>query len=184
VARNTLTAHRAEVRRLVGDPAGASAVWTDDDLDAALDQARTFNQYRELVPVVNRATNRYELFEGPPWWEAPVTLNDWAIQEVLPGDVDLKAGTFRFDPGRLDSYLTATGWTYDLAGAAVRVLDWWLARLKNEYDVSVGGDSFSRSQKVENLQALRESLLAKSSLIGGSTSVPSYRSDLVPGRRP
>lgn len=179
MARPTLTVHRAAVRRLAGDQ-DAPQTWSDDDLDVALDQTRTFNQYRELAALIDRATNRYAIFEGGAYWEDPVTLYDWQNQVVpAPADVDLIAGRWTFDPGRADSYLAANGWTYDIHGAAVVVLDWWIAKVKKEYDVSVGGDSFKRSQKVENLVALRDEVVSKSPSAGALRSVPAYRSDLT-----
>jgi hypothetical protein len=170
-----------EVRRLIGDP--SPGTFPDDDYQDALDRNRTFIQYHALEALYDRASRTYTAFQGPSAWEKEaVVLRDYQDQEVVATSADLLAGRFTFDPGRADSHLTATGWTYDVAGAAVTILDWWIARLKGDYDVTVGGDTFNRSQRVESLKAIRSSLAGKS-LQGALVTSTAFRSDQTTRRR-
>lgn len=170
-----------EVRWAVGDTA-AAPVFSDDQVQDALDDARTWHEDERIDHVTfDYDTNRYGAVQAYDRWESAVLKT--ALGEVLaPTTSDLKEGRWTFAPGLVDPAVYVTGWTYDVKAAAVQVVDWWLAKLKLEYDVSVGGDSFSRSQKVKNLTELRDRLAGESATKGGIRTSKTYRSDQGRGR--
>lgn len=87
-------------------------------------------------------------------WENTVTLTDGSFVPLTTGiAADLKTGrwTFTTEPNRP---VLISGFYYDLAGAAVEILDAWIANEKACFDFSTDGQSFKRSQKVQHLESL------------------------------
>lgn len=159
MARETMAVLITRLRRMIGDPAGTSAVWSDDDLQDALDGHRREARYARLREIETIASGggsvsylSYAADVGN--WENTVTLSNGSFTTLTSGiTADLKTGrwTFSAEPNR-PVYIT--GFYYDLAGAAAEILDAWIAMEKAAFDFSTDGQSFKRSQKVEHLESL------------------------------
>jgi hypothetical protein len=147
----------ARLRRLVGDPAGASQTWQDEDLQDALDAHRREARYAYLRPVESIAEGgavTYLTYAADmPDWEGEPSLADGNFAALTADTEDLLTGrwTFAAEPQRP---VRITGFYYDVHGAAAEILEAWIAKLKGSIDLSVDGLSLKRSQKVGHLQAL------------------------------
>lgn len=146
------------VRSLVGDPASEAQAWTEDEIEAALDRNRAEVRYAELraIETISAGGNvTYTIFEaGQGDFEAP-TFVDSGFNVISPTTSDDLTGryTWAAEPARP---VMITGFYYDLYGAAVEILEAWIAKLKGSIDLSVDNLSLKRSQKVENLTALAD----------------------------
>lgn len=148
----------SRLRRLVGDPAGASQSFSDDELQEALDSHRREARYARLTEVESIASSgtvtSKDFEAGVGNWESGAQLTDSGFNVLSSGiTADLLTGrwTFAAEP---KWPLHVTGWYYDLQGAAADVLDEWAAKEKLSFDFSADGQSFKRSQKAERLLAL------------------------------
>jgi len=141
---------------MIGDPAGANQVFTDDEIQEALDRHQVVARYVRL-----RAEPRYgpngqvEYFDvwadiGP--WEDGVTLVDGDYNTLTPATADLNAGHWTFQNSTPPPIL-ATGYYYDTYGAAADLLEQWAARAR-AFDVDADGASYKRSQTAQQLLAL------------------------------
>lgn len=139
------------LRRVIGD-IGTTEVFTDDDLQAALDERRS---EASAVALLEDAV----LSGDPTTFRAPYGL--WEADAVIasgsgpltPDVSDPLNGVWSFDaaPG---TTLYLTGRTYDLWGTAANLLEEWAARVSLEFDFGTDQQSFNRSQKRENLLAV------------------------------
>lgn len=141
---------------MIGDAAGPKQTWSDEDLEDYLDEHRCEARYRRLHPVESISPGggvEYKIFEaGIGDWES-ADLVDSSFAALTPATADLHVGRFTFSAQ--PSYpVYATGFYYDLAGAAVRVLEAWIARLKCEVDLAADDVSVKRSQIVDHLGEL------------------------------
>lgn len=157
--RPTMTTLIARLRRLIGDPAGASQTWQDEDLQDALDAHRREARYarlREVETIDSGGTVVYRTFSADIGdWEGSPELVDSSFN-VLASDSyteDLLTGRWVFTaaPNRP---VMISGWHYDIHGAAVEIIEAWIAKLKGSIDLSVDGLSLKRSQKVDHLETL------------------------------
>lgn len=172
---------RLKLRLLVGDPAGASQAFTDDDLDRFLLDHRTG---RHTFPLESTPTpnGNYLVHYGPPGWAAGVALVDRNGAALAPAPSDLVAGEWTF-AASTPPPVYASGSTYDVHGAAIGTARAWIGKLKlTEYDLSVGEIDLSKQQKIENLETLireweAERAALALSLAGGRLTVPVTRND-------
>lgn len=179
-ARTSMAALITLVRDLIYDPAGASQVFSDDQIQTALDANREEERYEELTPLADIAPGGAVSYST--WvsddrhWEASITFTD-AAYNVITGSsaYDYLAGRFTFSESQ-DAVL-ATGWTYDVYAAAADLCEQWAAKLKLQYDFSADGATYHRSQAVKGLLD-RAATLRSQSEAGGAQSVRMYRSDL------
>jgi hypothetical protein len=148
----------SRVRGLIGDPAGSSQTFTDDEVQAALDRTQLLVRTAPLRPVPTLLPGGIveyrEHLAGLTDWEAGETLTDAAYQPVTPTSADRLTGRWVFaSPGQPPPVLI-TGATYDVAMAAALLLEQWAARLARQFDLTLPGGSFSRSQQARALQEL------------------------------
>ncbi len=146
------------VRRLVNDPAGASAVWTDDELqdwldahrEEVIDEALGYSWQRVAgVDVVLV----YVAEQGD--WEGDVVLTDASGNTLTADDVNLVAGRWTFDAHQQPPvYLT--GRSYDVYAAAADALEARAAQVALAFDFSADGASYQRSQQGEALLRLAQ----------------------------
>jgi hypothetical protein len=157
----------ARLRRYIGDAAGASQVWTDDDLQEVLDRHQREARYYRLegTPTIGPgAAVTFKIFNACVGdWEGSPEVVDAAFN-VLSSSLyteDLLVGRWTF---AAQPYwpLYINGFFYDLNGAAAEILDAWIARLKGSVDLDVDGLNLKRSQKVNHLQEMRDRYAAQS----------------------
>lgn len=165
MARANLATIIAKVRLLIDDPAGASQVFSDDEIQDALDARRDEARYyklteRETITAGGNATI-YLTFDAPVGaWETGVEIVDSAYNVLAPATSDLYAGrwTFATEP---DMPVMITGFTHDLYGAAGDLLAKRAAKEADAFDVSADGTTLSRSQKATMLRAQADEYRAK-----------------------
>lgn len=166
-------------RLLIGDPSGASQVFTDQQLQDALDAHRTFIQRERLraEPTYSSTQTLYvdhfSLFDNleddtagagaePPSFQtlsyAAVT---WDTKDFLTGHFTKTAGQ--------DPPVYFTGRTYDVNAAAADLLEAWAGKTKLDFNFSTGTGSYSRQQKFADLMDLAK-LYRKKSRVTVSTA--------------
>jgi hypothetical protein len=151
---------RAKLRLLVGDPAGATEAFSDDDLDRFLLDHRTGRRTFALSPAPT-PDGRYLLYTGPPSWADDVELVNSGGVVLNPDTTDLVSGEFGFVASTLPP-VYANGSTYNVHGAAVGVARAWIGKLKlSEFDLKVGEIDLAKQQKIENLETLIREQLAE-----------------------
>lgn len=157
MARATMATLITRLRRAVGDPAGASPVHTDDELQDALDAHRVDAVVTELIPVRSVASGgavSYRKFlAAVGFWEDSPLIQGSSFATVTPATNDYLRGEWTFATDQTPP-LYISGQAYDLYGAAIEVLEAWLAKLKLQFDFEEDQQSFARSQKVRGIRAL------------------------------
>lgn len=159
-----------DLRFKVGDPLVAgtppTSVFTDDELQDALDRHRTDVLQAPLTARPTLLASGYQWLDYQArwgFWEDDATISDatWVpIAATIAGTppttvytADLLGGRWTFTASILPT-LYVTGRTYDLFAAAVDVLRAWQAKAAAEFDFATDGQSFSRSQKGSAIAAL------------------------------
>lgn len=147
----------ARVRRLIDDPAGVNAAFSDDDLQDVLDANRTEARYARLSPVDHIEPGgqisylQYRAQRGN--WEANAELVDGRYNVLAPDTAAPLAGVWAFAAHQSEP-VYITGHYYDLYSAAADALDMWAAREKGAFDFTADGLTVKRSQLVTGRQAL------------------------------
>lgn len=169
-----------QVRLLVSDPAGASATFSDDELQTFLDNNATDVFYEPLTPeptiAAGGVTEYLTWRAGLGWWEASETLTDGSYNGLTAATADRQRGRWTF--GEHQSAVLLRGACYDVYLAAAEVIDAWIAKLKLAFDFAADGGDYKRSQQVKALQELGKSLRAKAGG-GGAIVAQMVRSDSV-----
>jgi hypothetical protein len=173
MARSTMISLISRLRLLISDPSGASSVFTDDELQEALDQHRDEIRYRPLEaqpsyvagpPVSTVYKVHYSDYIN---WENGAEIVDQSYVIQTPNDSDLINGRWTWTSGKVPT-LYISGFSYDLYGAAAMVLDQWIAKIKFDTDFSDQGRSFRESQKVDHLKRLACEYRKKAKIRSGS----------------
>ena len=157
MARATLAELIARVRGLIADTSGASQVFGDDEIEAALDEHRTDVRYEELEPVETlepTGTTWLGYYSRFRWWEGGAVLQAGAWATLAPASAELSLGRWHFAASQ-NPPVYATGNVFDVYAAAADLLDRWAAKLKLDADFTLAsGRGVQRRQKIENLRAL------------------------------
>lgn len=157
-ARASLAALIARVRSLIADPAGASPVFTDDEVQAALDNWRTDVRYLVLRPAETRTSGADEYLDyyaSVGDWESDVKLYDRDYAVLTPDTSDLQIGHWTF-AASTDPPVYLIGKTFDVYAAAADLLEAWAAKEKLGFDFTADGLSYSMSQKATTLLELAQ----------------------------
>lgn len=180
MARASMAALITQVRLLIGDPAGASATFSDDELQSFLDNNAADVFYEPLTPepsiAAGGATQYLTWRAGAPWWEASEVLTDGSYNVLTVATADRQRGRWTF--GESQSAVLIRGARYDVYLAGAEAVDVWLAKVKLAYDFSADGGDYKRSQQVKTLQELGASLRAKAGG-GGALVAQLVRDDIV-----
>lgn len=149
MSRASLASIISRVRLLIDDPAGAGAVFTDDEIQDALDRRRDEARYLpldEIGTIAPGGATTYLTFSAPVGnWEDAV-LVDAGYAVLTPATSDAAAG--RWTTSTQPSLpVMLTGFTHDLYGAAADLLEVRAAKESDSFDVSADGLTLSRSQK-------------------------------------
>lgn len=161
----------ARTRTLIGDPAGGTQVFTDDQVQDALDDRRTDvveALLRTRPSFAGSAVVYHDYFAPRRQWEDSVVLYGATGTVLTPTSADLIAGHWTFASGQAQP-VYITGSFYDVNGSAATLLQSWAAKVSPEFDFATDQQSFNRSQKREGLLAVALELT---------------RTSMPPGRRP
>lgn len=155
----------AKVRLLIGDM--DMTVYTNAEIEDVLDQHRQDWRYLELeaeMTIAPGGTASYKTYHAPvKIWARDAELVDAGYNVLTPASSDFLAGVWSFT-SEPDYPVLASGMTFDLNGAAADLLETWAGKVALDFDFSVGGQSFSRSQKQAQLLKLAEKYRAKSAV--------------------
>lgn len=183
MARPSMAALIDHVRRNIGD-VGDVKVFTDDEIEAALDRRRQDRQYWRLT-----TTPTYEPSGAVSWkdfysetggdWEDSVTLTDATYTVATPSSSNLVSGRWTFDPGLQVDAIYVSGTQYDTNGASADLLEQWMARVKTEYSFSRGNRSFQRSQQIQAFESAIDMFRSRQWI----TVTEMVRADTLPGGR-
>jgi hypothetical protein len=195
--RGSMSQLIARTRFMIADPAGGSQHFADQDIQDTLDSVRDDVWYELLAPaltIVNSAgtgntvgtiwADYYSRFQ---WWETDVALQgnntgtsqSWVV--LTPVASDYITGHWQFE---LNNFTTATvpgqfppvfitGKTYDLNAAAAELCDYWASTYQTAFDFTSDGQSFKRSQAVNQLRESAKAYRKRARV----RSARAYRSD-------
>lgn len=128
-ARASMMALVLRVARLVNDP--AYALWTEDNIQAALDANREEARYLPLAAIptyaAGGAASYLTYLAGVGDWEEDVVLYNTQYTAITPATADYTAGRWTFAAEPLRPVLLL-GWTYDVYAAAADLLEERAAR--------------------------------------------------------
>jgi hypothetical protein len=147
----------AKVRLLVGDPAGASAALTDQQIQDCLDENRTTVRYEALEPrpsLTSSAIVYDHYYSRWDHWEQGATLIDGHYATLTPVASDYLTGHFQFassGSGQLPPVLIF-GYSYDINAAAADCLEAIAAIWAFRYNGMVAGQKFDRGGVVTALE--------------------------------
>lgn len=154
-ARATMAELISELRVLIGDDAGANAVFTDDQLQNFLDNWRTdifAGRLIERPTVAAGGAMSYRDYYAGGMWEGGELLQDGSFNTLTASSADRRRGHWQFSGGQAPP-VYITGALYDVYAAAADACQAWLAKIKLDFDFSADGGTFSRAQKVVHLEA-------------------------------
>jgi len=158
-----MTAIIARVRLKIFDPAGASQVFADQDIQDVLDDGARQDVFNmELTPKPTFSSGRvqwldYLAGEDPTIgdWEDDAVLKQYLITVVTPSVNEPIKGHWQFAANTFPGvYLT--GKTYDIYRASADLLELWAARYMTRFDFASDGQSFKVSQVPAQLQKLAQ----------------------------
>jgi hypothetical protein len=170
---------------------GATAYWTDDQIQAALDRTRAdvMDEPLSTVSTVNSGgTVEYTIYQSM-WRNLETTTGGTAIHYLRDGtgarvgtalftaDYDRGRYTFAASTGGSTLYLNAR--TYDLWGAAADIWRQKAAHVADRFDFTADGASFKASQLVAQYTDMARRAEAKATFGGESArSVSMFRDDV------
>lgn len=166
MSRASMASLITTVRGLTGDD-GATPVFTDDEIQAALDAHRLEYRYAALDTLETRTPTdvEYRVFtaHGLRYWEDDVVLTSGAYATLTPDTEDLVNGRWEFNTDQNGNLpVLIVGKSYDVYAAAALICTEWAARLARDFDFQADMDEFKRSQKSTGLLRAAAALRAKS----------------------
>lgn len=153
--RPTLNGLITALRGMVNDPAGAAAMFSDDDIAAALDANRVDVRQMELAPaytiVEGGAVQYLDYFAPYGAWELGEVLQNSRFATLTPASAEPLVGAWHFGAHQ-PSPVYLTGRVYDLAATAADVLEMKLGKAGDRVDFSVDGLSVNQGSAISALQ--------------------------------
>lgn len=143
------------VRRLIHDPNGAEAIWTDNEIQEWLDAHRldvTMLPLTAVWSLVGGVAVALDYYATDGHWADDALLYDSSGAALTAESADLLVGRWTFAAHTQQVYLT--GKSYDPYAAAADALEAMAAQVALAYDFSADGASFHRSQQGEALLRL------------------------------
>lgn len=185
--RTSMNALIASIRTFIGDAAGADAVFTDDQIQEALDARRRRVSTQELSPETLYAPGGSSLYityyaESGFWEDSPL-LQDRSYAPITGVSTPISlvtsdpiTGTWTFS-GSIAPPVYISGRQYDVYGTAADVLDSWLALAQTEFDFLELGSTFKRGQQSPAIEQTIKRYRRKQWL----RTTPIIRDDELPG---
>jgi len=162
-ARYSMSDIILQLRLMVND--ANSLEFTDDQLQDILDQRAFIANYEglnTLETILPGGTVEYKEFQANnQYFETDTILTDSAFNTLMPDTADFKLAYFTFNTSQVIPLLIY-GWYYDMNAAAADVWDLKAAKYASEFDFSVDGGTYNKSQRVKNAQTQAKEYRAKS----------------------
>lgn len=157
--RTTMQTLIDRVRLLIYDPAGAGQVFSDQEIQDALDRHRETVRYLELTPAETYASGgaiSYLDYYAPfSDWEEDAALYDSTYTKLETVEADYLTGHWVLTESTYPPvYLV--GKRYDPYAAAADLLEAWAGHEKMSFDFNADGQAVQRSQKVRHLLELAQ----------------------------
>lgn len=154
--RSTMATLIARTRLLINDPAGASQVFQDSDIQDILDSSRSDVKNGVMIPQPTFAGSQIQFLDyytklGD--WEDDLVIKQYLINQVTPATSEPIAGHWTFSLSTLPP-LYISGKTYDIYRASADLLERQAAMWVLRYNVNVDGQSLQRGQVTAALQNL------------------------------
>ena len=143
--RATMAGLIARTRLLINDPAGASQIFADQDVQNVLDESRTDMYNQPLVPqwtYSGTTPQVLDYFAPSQWgdWEDDIVLKQYLTVLVTPSAIDDIVGHWTFAASTLPPVFI-TGKTFDIYRAAADLLERWAARWALRFNVTADGQN-------------------------------------------
>lgn len=160
--RSTMSDLIAKVRLLIGDPAGATENFHDQDVQNTLDRNRTDVRYEllhALVTLSPTSIQYLDYYSQYGYWEADAVLLGPGYVSLTPLSSELLLDTAHFTfasqgaSGQIPPVFLA-GKTYDAYGAAADLLEFWAAQLARQFAFTADGRTFNRQQQTTALMQM------------------------------
>lgn len=189
-ARATMANLILFVRRKIGDPAGGSQTFSDDDIQAELDAVRLdVAPFETLIPVYTYSGNSIvwlDHYSRFPFWEDSPLLLDMglnvltasATEPLREPDSEGKAAHFQFATTQLN--VRARGHSYDVWNAAANLLEDWITnQARNMVNINVQGSNLALNQTIQTWEKRVMEFRSKQRI----GSVTTYRDDVLSHRQ-
>lgn len=177
MARTGMADLITRLRGMIYDPAGASQLLSDDEIQAHLDAHRMdFYQsslYAQPTTLAGGSVAYYYYYASVGDWESAPTLQNSDYATLTPSGTVLQRGMWTFGTSQQPP-VYITGAAYDIYGAAVDALRILLAKERTTIDFDADGASFKRSQRVKHIEGLIATYSARAQV----GSVVMVRSDV------
>jgi hypothetical protein len=154
--RSTMLPLILRVRLLINDPAGASQIFADQDIQDVLDESRqdVFNMTLSPKWTFSGTTPQVFDYETPlGGWEDGYVLKQYLNVVVTPNVLEPIAGHWGFAANTFPPVFI-TGRLFDVYRAAADLLERWAAKYMTRFDFASDGQSFKISQVPAQLQKL------------------------------
>ena len=152
--RSTMAALITRVRLLIGDQAGTSQVFADQDIQDILDESRVdvLNGSMRYEPTYSGATIQFlDYFTDLGGWEDGMLLKQYLTVVVTPSLIEPIAGHFQFAASTFPP-VYITGKLYDVYRAAADVLERWVVQYTTRFDFTSDSQSFKLSQVTTQME--------------------------------
>lgn len=163
--RATMARLIERLRRMVGQVEGGG-IWSEQQLQDALDDHATMNRYCRLTPVDSfgpGGTRQYLEFiseSGQPWESATLYDSSYIPISADAFTFDNRRGIWTFSASRANGILLASGYSYSLEKAAIDLLTEQLGKLRTQVDARDKDTEFKRNQAYKATKDLIETLQA------------------------
>ena len=135
------------------DPSGASAHFTDDQIQAAFDNPnrKMFVRYELQVraeTIASGGARQFkDFFSVYGFWESDALIQNSTWNTITPDTTDFINGHWQFTSTQTLP-LWVSGQRYNFYGVAADLCRKWAAALSNDYDFSNNSTKYARSQKM------------------------------------
>jgi hypothetical protein len=163
MARTTMAALIARVRQLINDPSGVDQLFSDDDIQNVMDEGRVDvrNQVLKATPTFSGSTIEYlDYFSDLGSWEDGYALKQYLITLVTPAVLEPISGHWQFAASTLPP-VYISGSLHDIYRGAADLLERQSSQWMLKYNFASDGQSFQRSQVIDNIQKVIHSYRMK-----------------------
>ena len=161
------TALVTRVRTLTG---ASSTDFSDTQVQEFLDINSTDYIRETMTPASSNGLTFDKFGASVGNWEATPVFRDASNAVVTAGlTFEPLTGILTANPALATSTLTITGRAYDVYGSCAELLEAWANKLSQEFDVSVDGNTYNRSQKAESLRTAAASFRRRARTRVGTT---------------